>query len=120
MDFNCDFDAPMFVDFQNLDGDHQEQEQAEAYFEVDHETSILAENAQSAQPTEASTFNQVECDTAVNQEKNSDPQIPINGGQGMEDAANENCPTVSNSQVSPIEMCMVYDTAFDMRYRIIQ
>lgn len=36
MDFNCDFNAPMFVDFQNMDGDHQEQEQAEAYFEVHH------------------------------------------------------------------------------------
>ena len=36
MDFDCDFNAPMFVDFQNMDGDHQEQEQAEAYFDVHH------------------------------------------------------------------------------------
>lgn len=36
MDFDCDFNAPMFVDFQNMDGDHQEQEHVEAYFEVDH------------------------------------------------------------------------------------
>ena len=40
MDFDCNFDAPMFVDFQNLDGDHNEQQEAEAYFEVDHETDI--------------------------------------------------------------------------------
>ena len=40
MPFDCSFDAPMFVDFQNLDGDHQDQQQAEAYFEVDHETDI--------------------------------------------------------------------------------
>ena len=39
MPFDCDFDAPMFVDFRNLEGD-QEHEQAEAYFEVDHETDI--------------------------------------------------------------------------------
>lgn len=43
MPFDCSFDAPMFVDFQNLDGDHQEQEQAEAYFEVDHETDLNTE-----------------------------------------------------------------------------
>ena len=36
MDFDCDFNAPMFVDFQNMDGDHHEQEQAEAYFDVHH------------------------------------------------------------------------------------
>ena len=37
MDFDCDFNAPMFVDFQNLDEGLQEREQAEAYFEVHHE-----------------------------------------------------------------------------------
>ena len=40
MDMDCNFDAPMFVDFQNLAGDHDEQQEAEAYFEVDHETDI--------------------------------------------------------------------------------
>ena len=38
--FDCSFDAPMFVDFQNMDGDQQEQQEAEAYFEVDHESDI--------------------------------------------------------------------------------
>ena len=122
MDFDCDFDAPMFVDFQNLDGDHQERQQAEAYFEVDHETDI--ENpADVEKNTDASNANPVECDTAVNQEKNWEPKIPTIGdvgnndeqiptktvirgekskSQGMEDMDNKSCPTDNYSQVSTI------------------
>ena len=39
---DCSFDAPMFVDFQNMEGEDQKREEAEAYFEIDHETDINA------------------------------------------------------------------------------
>ena len=42
MDMDCSFDAPMFVDFQNMEGEDQKREEAEAYFEIDHETDINA------------------------------------------------------------------------------
>ena len=122
MDFDCDFDAPMFVDFQNLEGDHQEREQAEAYFEVNHEPDI-DNQLDARQNSDVSTVNHGECDTAVIQGENWKPQIPANmevgndeeqiptdaiirgekpKGQGMEDIVNKNCPTVRNSQVSTI------------------
>ena len=34
MDMDCSFDAPMFVDFQNMEGEDQKREEAEAYFEI--------------------------------------------------------------------------------------
>ena len=37
MDMDCSFDAPIFVDFQNMEGEDQKREEAEAYFEIDHE-----------------------------------------------------------------------------------
>ena len=74
MDFDCNFDAPMFVDFQNMGGDHQEREQAEAYFEVDHETDI--DNQHDAGKTgDACSSNNVVCDKALNQENNLEEQI---------------------------------------------
>ena len=71
---DCDFDAPMFVDFQNLDGDHQERQEAEAYFEVDHESDIHQQLG-AEQIIDASASN-VECDTGRDQRNNWEPQIP--------------------------------------------
>ena len=117
MDFDCSFDAPMFVDFQNMDGDHQEQEQAEAYFEVDHEPDMnnrfdLEESAS------GSSSKNTESDT--NQRKDLNPQSIIDGEidrnvqqipvetvlkgekpkSQMIERVEYDCSTESNSQVS--------------------
>ena len=50
-DFNCEFNAPMFVDFNNL-SQHENEADPEAYFEVNHE-DIPTEADNDAQKEEA-------------------------------------------------------------------
>ena len=71
---DCDFDAPMFVDFQNLEGDHQERQEAEAYFEVDHESDIHQQLG--AEPIVEASATSVESDTGRHQRSDWEPQIP--------------------------------------------
>lgn len=49
MDFNCEFNAPMFVDFQNMDGHDQN---PEAYFDIDHENPLALEAMKGQLPEE--------------------------------------------------------------------
>ena len=114
-DFNCSFDAPMFVDFQNMD-EHQEQEQAEAYFEVDHEPD-MNNRFDILKPESESFSSNIECDTnqtglnaqgIIDGEMDENvPQVPLRTVARGEQSKNqtiervEHYPADSSSQVSP-------------------